>query len=265
MSSTGTTTSRSSCFALPASTISIGRPPETKRAISSSGRCVAESPTRWIGSGVSLTSRSRLTARCAPRFVPAIACTSSTIRYLTLSRFARACEVRSRKSDSGVVIRISGGLRSIAWRSFWGVSPVRTADLQTEADAGERPAEVPLDVVVERLQRAHVEHLEATTRLCLVERPEERCERLARSGRRLDQRVCARRDRGPAARLGGRRGIERLLEPRPDRRAERRERIHPPSVAMPAAPGTRVKASASRPALVHVASTPGPRLDTISS
>ena len=26
-----------------------------------------------------------------------------------------------------MVIRTSGGLRSIAWRSFWGVSPVRMA------------------------------------------------------------------------------------------------------------------------------------------
>ncbi len=34
---------------VPASTSSIGRPPETKRPISSSGRWVAESPTRWTG------------------------------------------------------------------------------------------------------------------------------------------------------------------------------------------------------------------------
>ena len=32
-----------------------------------------------------------------------------------------------RKSDSGVVMRMSGGLRSICARSFGGVSPVRTA------------------------------------------------------------------------------------------------------------------------------------------
>ena len=40
---------------------------------------------------------------------------------------SRACDVRRRKSDSGVVIRMSGGSRSIAARSFCGVSPVRTA------------------------------------------------------------------------------------------------------------------------------------------
>ena len=36
-------------------------------------------------------------------------------------------DVSSRYSDSGVVIRTSGGRRSIACRSDWAVSPVRTA------------------------------------------------------------------------------------------------------------------------------------------
>ena len=35
--------------------------------------------------------------------------------------------VSSRYSDSGVVTRICGGVRSIAARSPWGVSPLRTA------------------------------------------------------------------------------------------------------------------------------------------
>ena len=42
-------------------------------------------------------------------------------------RVSRACEVRRRKSDSGVVMRMSGGVRSIRRRSSAGVSPVRTA------------------------------------------------------------------------------------------------------------------------------------------
>ena len=42
-----------------------------------------------------------------------------------------AREVSIRYSDSGVVIRMSGGSRSIAWRSRWGVSPVRTATLSS--------------------------------------------------------------------------------------------------------------------------------------
>ncbi|MFN8188044.1 MAG: hypothetical protein U0R69_13325 [Gaiellales bacterium] len=59
--------------------------------------------------------------------MPAIACTSSTIRKRTVSSTLRACEVSIRYNDSGVVIRISGGCFWIAVRSFWGVSPVRTA------------------------------------------------------------------------------------------------------------------------------------------
>ena len=40
-----------------------------------------------------------------------------------------------------------------------GVSPVRTPTESGELDAGQRPAQVPLDVVVERLERRDVEHL----------------------------------------------------------------------------------------------------------
>ncbi len=40
---------------------------------------------------------------------------------------SRACEVSIRYSDSGVVIRMSGGVRSICARSRCGVSPVRIA------------------------------------------------------------------------------------------------------------------------------------------
>ena len=127
MSSTGTTTSRSSSFRTPASTNSISRPePATKRPISSSGRWVAERPTRWNGASTRRSRRSRLRARWAPRFVPATACTSSRMTVSMPRRVSRACEVRSRKSDSGVVIRMSGGVRSIRRRSSAGVSPVRT-------------------------------------------------------------------------------------------------------------------------------------------
>src|SRR3954467_11779390 len=44
---------------------------------------------------------------------------------------SRAREVSIRYSDSGVVIRMSGGVRSIAARSFCGVSPVRIATLMS--------------------------------------------------------------------------------------------------------------------------------------
>ena len=63
---------------------------------------------------------------CAPRFVPATACTSSRITVSTPRNVSRACEVSSKKSDSGVVMRMSGGVRSMRRRSSAGVSPVRT-------------------------------------------------------------------------------------------------------------------------------------------
>ncbi len=139
MSSSGTTTSRSSCFATPASTSSIGRPPETKRPISSSGRWVAESAIRWNDSGTRRSRRSRESAMCAPRFVPATACTSSRITVSTERSRSRACEVSMRKSDSGVVIRMSGASRSIAVRSFCGVSPVRTATRSCDCSPASGP------------------------------------------------------------------------------------------------------------------------------
>ena len=54
----------------------------------------------------------------------------------------------------------------------------------------------------------------------LVERPEERRERLAGPGRRHDQGVGAGRDRLPGAELGRRRRLERVAEPGPRHRRE---------------------------------------------
>ena len=105
------------------------------------------------------------------------------------------------------------------------------ADREARADSGQRAAEVALDVVVERLERADVEHLDALAGPRAVERPEEGRERLPRARRRLDERVLAGRDRGPAALLGGRRRVEGLLEPAADGGAERRERAHRSSVS----------------------------------
>ena len=132
MSSTGTSTRRSKAFFAPASTIVTGRglqvrrpsPPPRYRATSSSGRCVAESPIRWSGRRAASSSRSRVRARCAPRFVPTSAWISSTITVSTGARNSRARDVRMRKSDSGVVMRMSGGWRSIRALSSDGVSPV---------------------------------------------------------------------------------------------------------------------------------------------
>jgi len=89
-------------------------------------------------------SRSRLRARCAPRLVSAIEWISSTITHRTLGRICRAALVRSRKSDSGVVIRMSGGWRSICRRSRGGVSPVRMATVIGDRVAPRRSACKPM-------------------------------------------------------------------------------------------------------------------------
>ncbi len=68
-----------------------------------------------------------MSARCAPRFVEATAWISSTMTASTRVSISRACEVSMRYSDSGVVMRMSGGCRRMAARSRWGVSPVRMA------------------------------------------------------------------------------------------------------------------------------------------
>ena len=68
-----------------------------------------------------------MSARCAPRLVCATAWISSTITCSVPSKIFAAWLVSIRYSDSGVVMRMSGGWRTIAWRSFCGVSPVRIA------------------------------------------------------------------------------------------------------------------------------------------
>ncbi len=130
MSSSGTTTSTSSCLRSPASTIVTGLgpwavAPPRKRAISSSGRWVADSPIRCGGVSVIASRRSSESARCAPRLVAATAWISSTITVSTPRRVSRAEEVSIRYRDSGVVIRMSGGWRRSSRRSAAGVSPVR--------------------------------------------------------------------------------------------------------------------------------------------
>ena len=58
----------------------------------------------------SASRRSRLRARWAPRFVPAIAWISSTMTCSTPRRISRAWLVSSRYRLSGVVMRMSGGV-----------------------------------------------------------------------------------------------------------------------------------------------------------
>ena len=103
--------------------------PTSSRATRSIGRWVADSPIRWSGlAAATCSSRSRVRARCEPRLFPATAWISSTITVLAAASMARLrSAVSSRYSDSGVVIRKSGGCFSIAARSAAAVSPVRTA------------------------------------------------------------------------------------------------------------------------------------------
>ena len=126
MSSTGTETVRSQFFFDGGATISTGAEPARNCATSSLGSTVAESPIRWAGLGSRASRRSSDTARWAPRLVPATAWTSSTMMVSTSLSVSRALDVSMRNSDSGVVIRMSGGLLSSERRSDAGVSPERT-------------------------------------------------------------------------------------------------------------------------------------------
>ena len=126
MSSIGTVTRRSNDFEAGGATMSTGAAPPRNRAASSIGRTVADSPMRWAGRSSNRSSRSRLSARCAPRLVAATACTSSTMTVCTPRSVRAAWLVSIRYSDSGVVIRMSGGSCTRRRRSLDGVSPERT-------------------------------------------------------------------------------------------------------------------------------------------
>ena len=103
MSSTGTTTWSSSGLRAPASTIATSRPgptPPRNPAIASSGRWVADRPIRWSGGRSAAREGARAargeSARWAPRLVPAIAWTSSTMTCSTPRSTSRAWLVSSR-------------------------------------------------------------------------------------------------------------------------------------------------------------------------
>ena len=95
-----------------------------------------------------------------------------------------------------------------------GVARAHTDD-ELRPETGQRPAEIPLDVVVQGLQRRDVEEPQPLPRPVVqpVDPLEERGERLARAGRRLDEHVRPGRDRGPGELLCRRRAVEGPLEP----------------------------------------------------
>ncbi len=139
-SSTGTTTERSNSLPDSGCTISVLRRGDRKRATSSTGRTVADRPMRRAGFGSSSSSRSRDSARCAPRLVPATACTSSRITVSTPASASRVADVSIRNSDSGVVIRMSGGRVARARRSAGGVSPERMPTFTSGSGSPRRTA-----------------------------------------------------------------------------------------------------------------------------
>jgi len=106
-------------------------------------------------------------------------------------------------------------------------------DGELRAETGERPAEVPLDVVVERLERRDVEEPQplAGRLVEAVDPLQEGRERLARAGRRLDEDVRPGGDRGPPEHLRRRGAGERALEPGSRLRRQRGECVHLPSVS----------------------------------
>ena len=126
MFSTGTLTVTSGVARPSSSTIVTGRVPPRNRATSPRGETVADRPTRCAGRPRRSSRRSRESARCVPRLEPAKEWISSTMTLSTVRSVSRAALVSMRYSDSGVVMRISGGCVRNRRRSRAGVSPERT-------------------------------------------------------------------------------------------------------------------------------------------
>ena len=78
---------------------------------------MAERPIRTKLAGLMASSRSSKSARNTPRLLGQTAWISSTMTCETPRRISLARLVSIKCSDSGVVIKMSGGLRTIAARS----------------------------------------------------------------------------------------------------------------------------------------------------
>ena len=235
--SAGISMRRSSCLRMPASTMCIWRSPPTKRAISSSGRCVAESATRCgsllaeVGEALERERqvRAALGRRDGVHLVDDHGLDAG--EHLPRARGEQQVEALGRR-DQHVGRRAQHAPALVGRRVARAHRDRRRGQLEARgrggrADAGERGAQVALDVVVERLERRDVEHAQplAGLRHEPVEEPQEGRERLAGAGRRAQQHVLAGGDRRPALRLRGRRLAERALEPAPGVRREPCERV----------------------------------------
>ena len=107
---------------------------------------------------------------------------------------------RLRRRDQDVRV-LSQHRRAVALRRVSGAD----GDAELRIEPGERPAQVPLDVVVQSFQRRDVEEPEPLARLRgePVDPVEEGGQRLPGAGGSLDERVFAARDRRPALLLRG--------------------------------------------------------------
>ena len=207
-------------------------------------RAAAASPTARCAAAAARPARSRRSsdsARCAPRLVGTSAWISSTITVSTAAeRLARVRgqqqvqRLRRRDQDVGRLARRSGRARWPACRRCgrdrWARGTASPAARRGLRDAGERRAQVALDVDGQRLERRDVEDAAAALRRRLrlehqpVEAPQERGQRLAAAGRRQEQRRFPARDGGPALGLGRRRAAgEGGLEPVPHSWMKRRK------------------------------------------
>ena len=101
--------------------------PTSSRATVSIGRSVADRPTRCTGSATTCASRSRVRARCEPRLSGHRVDLVHDHRPDGARHGPAPLRRHHQDSDSGVVIRMSGGCLSMAARSAAAVSPVLTA------------------------------------------------------------------------------------------------------------------------------------------
>ena len=177
MSSTGTMTSMSSALRVPASTMVTGRGP--RRAVVAAeeagdlleralGGREADALRRALGCELLEPLEGEREVRAALGGGDGVDLVDDH-RLDASARVSRACDVSIRYSDSGVVIRMSGGVRDERGGArrpavspvrrptvgSWNGTPSRSAG---EPDAGERRAQVLLDVDRERPQRRDVEH-----------------------------------------------------------------------------------------------------------
>ena len=177
----------------------------------------------------SASSRSRDRARCAPRLPGTSAWISSMMTVSREVSRSRAFDVSSRKSDSGVVMRMSAASRPKRARSSAGVSPVRiaisgtvivrlcaraTAAMPSSGARRLRSTSTASALSGEMYRTRHRDGKRRRRREHqAVETPEKCRERLAAAGGREHESGFAASDRRPAELLRrGRRG-KRLGEP----------------------------------------------------